>query len=377
MIAAASCVMAANAEPFTYQGQLTDAGMPANGTYDITLEVTDAAVGGAIIGTGSTFTNVAVVDGLFELEFDPGDIFSAQDVWLRVTIDDGGGAVTLTPNSPITAAPKAQHATTADTALNAPWTAAPGIITYGDGDDRVFINRTDAITASEFFGVHGTNSSFNGMYMSGPENSLPFYGYSTNENIDAYHYYNGVTGEWILVSNSTEAVVFDVQNEMTVANNINADGYQYKSPKTQVLSISGSAFYSSSGIQFVVSPANGGAFQAQASSGSLVAPVQLPQGAVFQSMTAYVGDEAAGDVAVSLRYRAHDNSDSSFVFYKDTSSSSGPSLVLTDTIPATGYETVDNYAGHYHLGVFSTAWPGNSTMRVTSVLIEYTIDEVD
>jgi len=375
MMVAAACTLAANAEPFTYQGQLNDGGMPANGTYNIKLEVTDAAIGGNLIGSGFNFTNVPVVDGLFELEFDPGDIFTSQDVWLQVTIAENGNAVTLTPNTKITATPKAQHASVADTALNAPWTVAPGIITYGDGDDQVFINRTNAITPSEFFGVHGTNNLYNGMYISGPADSRPFYGYSTDGSVNAYHYYNSSTDEWVLITNLDESIRIDAQNEMTIANKINADAYRYKSPKTQVLSISGNVFHSSSGNEFIAS--SGGAFFTDPGAGTLVAPVQLPQGAVLQSMTAYVGDVAAESVAVSLRHEEHGGTTSIFIFYANSISMSGSNLQLTDTTPQPDFQVVDNYTGHYHLAAYSQNWPGTSGLRISSVVIEYTIEEVD
>ena len=35
---------------FTYQGRLTDAGNPANGSYDLQLALFDAASGGAQVG---------------------------------------------------------------------------------------------------------------------------------------------------------------------------------------------------------------------------------------------------------------------------------------------------------------------------------------
>jgi len=377
ILAAATCAMIAHAEPFTYQGQLTDDGVPANGSYDITLRITDAAVGGSVIGSGFSFNDVIVTDGVFELEFDPGDIFTAQDVWLQVTIDDNGSPVTLTPNTKINATPKAQHATVAETALNAPWTVAPGIISFGDGNDHVFINRTTGITPAEVFGIHGTSGSFNGMYVSGPANSFPFYGYSTDGNIDAYHYFNAATQEWILTTGGTTSITVDAQNDMTVANNINADEFRYNSPKTQVISISGSSFYSASNRQFFASLVIGGSYLAEIGTGTMVAPLQLPHGAVLQSLTAYVGDEVPGDLSVSLRYQTHGGTGTDFVFFKSTAGMSGPDLMLSDPTPLPGPQIVDNYAGHYHLAFFSSSWPGTNQMRISSVVIEYTIDEAN
>jgi hypothetical protein len=371
----------AAAEPFTYQGVLQDGGVPANGLYNINLQITDAEVGGAIIGGGFAFANVQIVDGLFQLEFDPGDIFSSQDVWLEVTVEVVGGKdapVTLTPNTKITAAPKAQYASVAETAMNAPWTVAPGVITYGDGNDRVFINRSSPITSSEFFGVHGNSSSFNGMYVSGPSPSSPFYGYSVGGDISAYHYYNSISDAWILFSNGGEAMRIDDQRDAQFTGDVTADAFRYPTPKTGVIAVSGNAFHSGSNDPFRASLGSGGAYQSQVGSGWLVAPIQLPQGASLTKMTAYVSDiSGIGDISVRLQAQVHGGLTTATIFYVTSAGSSGVDLSLEDSTPTSSFSLVNNLNGHYHLRVFSDVWAGNNSLRISSVVIEYTINEAN
>ena len=379
----------AQAEPFTYQGVLQDGGAPANGLYDISLQITDAPVGGTIIGGGFAFTNVPVVDGLFELEFDPGDIFSSQDVWLEVTVEVVGGKdgpVTLTPNTKITAAPKAQYASVAETAqyasvaetaMNAPWTVAPGIITYGDGNDRVFINRSSPITSAEFFGVHGNSSSFNGMYVSGPSSSSPFYGYSVDGRVNAYHYYNSISDAWILYSNGGEAMRIDDQRDAQFTGDVTADAFRYPTPKAGVISVSGNAFHSGSNDTYLAASGTSGAWITQGGSGWLVAPIQLPHGARLTKMTAYVSDLIAGTISVRLNHQVHGGLTTTTVFSRSSSGFNDANIVLVDPEPASGFEVVNNLTGHYYLRVYSDSWPGTNLLRISSVVIEYTIDEAN
>ena len=57
-------VSRAQSTGFTYQGRLTDAGVPANGNYEMQFTLFDAVVAGAQIGSPVTVT-VTVVNGIF------------------------------------------------------------------------------------------------------------------------------------------------------------------------------------------------------------------------------------------------------------------------------------------------------------------------
>tara|TARA_R110002073_G_scaffold118918_1_gene258608 strand:- start:500372 stop:501685 length:1314 start_codon:yes stop_codon:yes gene_type:complete len=87
---------------FTYQGALQDSGSPANGSFDLTFTLWGSAAGGTQFGSAVVENNLAVVDGLFDIELD----FGAQALgvggrWLEITVD----GTTLSPRTQITSSP--------------------------------------------------------------------------------------------------------------------------------------------------------------------------------------------------------------------------------------------------------------------------------
>ncbi len=71
MIAFLLASTAASAAPWTYRGTLNDAGMPANGRYDLRLSLLDASAAKSI-GSAITFSDVQVANGNFSIEVDFG-----------------------------------------------------------------------------------------------------------------------------------------------------------------------------------------------------------------------------------------------------------------------------------------------------------------
>src|SRR5262245_5929079 len=65
---------AAQTSQFTYQGKLTDAGMPASGNYDLQFKLFDTPMVGTGTQQGSTLTltSVAVTAGSFSVQLDFG-----------------------------------------------------------------------------------------------------------------------------------------------------------------------------------------------------------------------------------------------------------------------------------------------------------------
>jgi len=114
---------------FTYQGQLTQAGTPVNGTADLVFKLFDASTGGNQAGQTITANGVTLTDGRFTIELDftnggviPG-VFDGSDRWLDITVN----GTPLTPREKLTPSPHAifarelalpcQQRTTAPTAL--------------------------------------------------------------------------------------------------------------------------------------------------------------------------------------------------------------------------------------------------------------------
>lgn len=108
---------AASASPlgsaFTYQGRLSEAGQPANGSYDFEFVLYTVASGGSAADTIHV-DDLAVSGGLLNTMLDFTDVpFDGQALWVEVRVRDGsasGGYTTLSPRQALTATPYALYA---------------------------------------------------------------------------------------------------------------------------------------------------------------------------------------------------------------------------------------------------------------------------
>jgi hypothetical protein len=95
---------------FTYQGGLSDAGLPADGAYDFRFALFDALTGGVPVGPSLVREDVAVANGLFTVVLDFGAVFGNSRRFLEVAVRPGastGAFVPLTPRQDLTATPNA------------------------------------------------------------------------------------------------------------------------------------------------------------------------------------------------------------------------------------------------------------------------------
>ncbi len=95
---------------FTYQGQLSDGGSPANGTYDFQFELWDSAESGSQIGLTQTVENLVVTNGLFSTSLDFGEdrfIDDARFLAIHVRPAGSGDYVALSPLQELTPVPYA------------------------------------------------------------------------------------------------------------------------------------------------------------------------------------------------------------------------------------------------------------------------------
>ena len=104
-LAAALCCIAVTVElhgqgtAFSYSGQLTDNGRPANGTYNLRFAIYDAASTGNQIGP--TLANiVATTNGLFTVSLNFGAIFTGAGRWLEIGARTNGSVAAFTPLLP-------------------------------------------------------------------------------------------------------------------------------------------------------------------------------------------------------------------------------------------------------------------------------------
>lgn len=109
---------ATRAEPFasafTYQGELTVSGAPAQGAFDIEFALYDVASEGAAIDV-QVVDDLAVVDGLFTaaIDFTEAPFEVGERYWIEVRVRDGastGGFQQLLPRRELTVAPYALSA---------------------------------------------------------------------------------------------------------------------------------------------------------------------------------------------------------------------------------------------------------------------------
>ncbi len=119
---------------FTYQGNLSDAGVPANGPYDLEFKLYDALSGGSQVGSAVSQNDVAVTKGLFTVQLDFGNVFDGTPLYLEIGVRAGasvGAYTTLTPRQPLSATPYALYA------LKAPWSGISGMPGgFADGVDN-------------------------------------------------------------------------------------------------------------------------------------------------------------------------------------------------------------------------------------------------
>jgi hypothetical protein len=140
LLLAASLVPPAGAQApqgtaFTYQGRLSEAGVPAQGPYDFQFTLYDAAVGGTQQGPVVTHDDVDVGEGLFSVPLDFGSAFFGAKRFLEMAVRPGGssGAYTvLAPRQELTASPSALYSAAT------PWTGVsakpPGFADDVDDD---------------------------------------------------------------------------------------------------------------------------------------------------------------------------------------------------------------------------------------------------
>lgn len=124
------------AQPFTYQGMLREREVPANRTYDFQFSLWTAPIGGAQVGPTLTRPSVRVVNGLFTVELDFGNVWNGSDRYLQIAVRPAGSGpyTVLSPRVKVSRAPYSHLATRA---LGVPWSGITGIPDgFADGIDN-------------------------------------------------------------------------------------------------------------------------------------------------------------------------------------------------------------------------------------------------
>lgn len=112
-------IATAQGTAFTYQGQLQNQGVPANGAYDLVFNLFDAPAKSNQIASVTNYST-SVSNGLFTatLDFGPG-VFTGSNYWLDISVSPSGGVTPffeLSPRQPVTPAPYSLYAANAGVA---------------------------------------------------------------------------------------------------------------------------------------------------------------------------------------------------------------------------------------------------------------------
>jgi hypothetical protein len=171
-VALAAALAPAQSTAFTYQGELAVADAPASGLFDLRFRVFNAPAGGAEVGSPSCFDDVPVTNGLFAVTLDPASLLPGPlyrgdtDLWLEIQVRTGAGFTcaslasfqTLAPRQPLSRAPFANHAHSANT-LVAP-DGVPNPAVYVSNAGSVGINTTSPQAPFEFTNTNGSYVRF-------------------------------------------------------------------------------------------------------------------------------------------------------------------------------------------------------------------------
>lgn len=156
----------AQSTSFTYQGKLNDGGVAANGDYDLLFFLYDAPTGGNSMTPSGIFHNsYPVINGIFTVTLNFGEVFPGPERWLEVRVRQTGAPVytVLSPRQRITSAPyavksllaeKAGHADNADTLENRP--ASDFVLT---DDPRMSDERQPASGSGNYIQNTGTQQA--------------------------------------------------------------------------------------------------------------------------------------------------------------------------------------------------------------------------
>ena len=385
LMAAAGMVQA---EPFVFQGSLSDGGMPAEGAYDFQFFLYDAEIGGNEIGSVNVLDDLLVSNGSFNAELDFGaDAFDGSERWVAIVVRDGGSTGTYTPLSPrakIGNAPQASFANKSGEAvtLSDPfWTQAPGILYFGEdnGTDQFFINRNRDVEATDIFVVHSAMNGPGGMTLSSFANGMPYYGYATGGFSRAKTYYDPATDAWVVSKGGQDMIEIDQNGDVIITNNLIVNGtitsmgggggggtlVGYKSFTPEAIF---QDFDFNRGFNSFA-----GAIHIQGSSGYLRSDLDLPHGAMITNIYVEYVDRST---TTNLRLELWERDTSTLAFSDDvlaTSTGSNSNTVQVFDIVPNPPIVIDQSTTTYAFRAFSTGgtWPAAGNLGIRTIRVEY------
>lgn len=401
------------AEPITYQGRLTDASLPATGSYDMIFRVYSAETGGGLLATAPTLT-VSTLDGLIIATPDfPAGTFTGATVYLDISLRHSGATLytRLAQRQAITPAPLAMRS------LNERWSPlSASRIGTDAGITSVMINDTTPTFGDAVLMVtrEASSGALGGMYVNTTgSDGIPYYGWSANHAMLAEARVDGETNtfrlrgaslEWLSISSEgrvgigttataserlrvngniystadiTAASEIIAGGDITSSGEVTADAYNYTAAQTRAVSLAPEAFHPAYTSQDgIFGGATGHAYLVDAvGAGAITTGVNLPDGATVIGFDVYVVDNsAAANLSVGLNRRSNAGMGYTLMAEADSAGASASVVTITDnTIVA---NPIDNSTYNYLIWVYSSDWQGID-MVLKGVRIRYTVPQPD
>jgi hypothetical protein len=140
---------------FIYQGHLTEAGNPANASYDLQFTLFEAGTSGVPLRPPLTKEDLLLTNGLFTVDLDFGpDVFTGDLLWLEIGVRPGtdtGAFTPLTPRQPLSATPNALYAPIAGSANAVAAANITGILALGQLPGVLVTNNAIGVTLTGTF----------------------------------------------------------------------------------------------------------------------------------------------------------------------------------------------------------------------------------
>lgn len=327
LVASGTLIAAACAQPITYQGVLSDNGVPANAEYDLSFKLLDAPTGGTLVGTPVDLVAVPVADGRFtvQLDFGPGAWSdTTMTRFLQISVGVSGSPAEpfdITPRHPITPAPLAVSALHHPIEL-ADFGSGP-TLTNPDAGARLLLNRATPISPGDFFGleVPATVPGFGGMVVNHADPfGFPYFAYASGGLVGAFTWHEPSTDTW-RVHNGTDQLKIDSLGNVEASTRFVAPEYTYDEAQTRTLSIPAPAWRAFDPKSWTSTN-----FEARgntSSKNSAATPLYLPDGATVQNVILhFMDDVSAWDIRLIIYGHRHENQTNPTLLDLTTSGSS-------------------------------------------------------
>lgn len=355
----ASLTICASAAPlgtaFTYQGRLNDGPNRANGSYDLKFTVFDLPEYGFPVGPVITNREVIVSDGLFQTELDFGDRVFANSsrLWLEIGVRKSGEGfyTALTPRQLFTPTPYALYSPNAGTAATAVSALTAQTVSAGS----VGIAGLDTTSVDTRY-VKKTGDTMTGRL------TLPDDGLS----VGADRLFTTLQGN-IGIGTNVPTARLHVAGDLRVDGVIRASGQQY-------YMLGGEAFFPTANVNYTNLPGLARGAFIVSGSGTMVAPVHLPHGAVITEFRAYYMDNSTADMSIVLRARDFTDPDMITNYEMASLSTYGTSGNTNQSITSVSWNTVDNQNRSYVVVASSSSW--SSSLRIVGAVVAYKVNTI-